>query len=465
MMSAGVLASCNENEPQPSGLLRISESAIVVGSNPTNTADVTRDVALSGITGELSVSVENSVADWCSASASATAADGTAKLTVSLKAYSGNADRVAFINVASGVDALTLKITQSGVAKSVKMIVVNEGGLGNGLGALTAILYDGTSEFDIFRKVNNRPLGDVAQSISCIDGKYFVALNNSRKVEVVEPQTFKSIATINYDKEGKPRFIARINDHEAIVSDLGNQLVKIDTKSYKVVEYIPVSDPIEKLVVVGNKLFGRSATGLVVFDTANVTAAGARTIAFPDNIEQTAKLIVDKSNKLWVMTTTTDMTTWATSKTTLHRVDPATEKIERSITVPFATVAAENKGKIVGAPSYNRMDTDRSRDKIYVPFTKLIDVSKYGTVTTGLFIYVLDVDDDAFGADSFRNVSDTKMMYGMGVDPDGQTVYMCDCLDYTRQQGRLREYRADGQASSYMVGIYPRMVHFTEYDN
>ena len=39
----------------------------------------------------------------------------------------------------------------------VKMIVVNEGGMGNGFGALTAITYDGTSKEDIFRDV----LGDL----------------------------------------------------------------------------------------------------------------------------------------------------------------------------------------------------------------------------------------------------------------------------------------------------------------
>ena len=52
----------------------------------------------------------------------------------------------------------------------IKMIVVNEGGMGAGFGALTAITYDGVSKEDVFRDVNGRPMGDVALSITCING-------------------------------------------------------------------------------------------------------------------------------------------------------------------------------------------------------------------------------------------------------------------------------------------------------
>ena len=64
--------------------------------------------------------------------------------------------------------------------KKAKMIVVNEGLMGKGLGSISVIYDDGSSVYDIFRDVNNnRPLGDVAQSISYINGNYFVPLNNS----------------------------------------------------------------------------------------------------------------------------------------------------------------------------------------------------------------------------------------------------------------------------------------------
>lgn len=467
LLSAGILASCSKDNDPVSGQLKLSESEVVVGSNPSSTADVTKEVTLSGITGDVSVTVENSVADWCSASVSTVSSDQTATLTVTLKAYSGNTDRVAYIHVKSGIDELTLKVTQSGVANSIKMIVVNEGGMGSGFGALTAITYDGTSEYDIFRQVNGRPLGDVAESITYIDGKYFVALNNSRKVEVIEPQTFKSIATINYEQEGKPRFIAQVNDNEAIVSDLNRQLVRIDIKNYKVLEYIDISSigvgSIEKLMTIGNKLFGAGNTSVVVFDTNNITASAARTIELGENIVKTAKPILDKNGKLWVMTY--QGSDFSPTQNTLHCVNPDTETVERKVIPQAAATTAENMGKMVGFPGYNRMDTDRSRSKIYVPFNQMIQFSSWSGATTYLAIYVLDVDQDAFGTEPFRQLPGVGMMYGMGISPDGQDVYLCDCLDYSKQRGYLREYKADGQETSYRVGIYPRMVHFTEYDN
>lgn len=350
----------------------------------------------------------------------------------------------------------------------IKMIVVNEGGMGAGFGALTAITYDGVSKEDIFRDVNGRPMGDVAQSITCINGKYFVTMNNSQKIEVVEPKTFKSLGVITYKQAGKPRFVAPISENEAIVSDLNPQLVRIDLNTYEVLEYIPISSIgagyIEKMIRIGNKLFCTGNNVIVVFDVDNVTDGGARTIALGENTVRTAKPILDKNNKLWIMTY--QGSDFSPTQLTLHCINPDTETVERTVVPQAAAATQENVGKMVGFPGYNRMDTDRSRSKIYVPFNQMVAYSDWGgTATTYLAIYTLDVDKDEFDAEPFRQLPGLGMMYGMGIDPDGQSVYVCDCLDYSRQRGYLREYKADGQESSYRVGIYPRMVYFTEYDN
>ena len=44
-------------------------------------------------------------------------------------------------------------------------------------------------------------MGDVAQSITYFNGKYFVVLNGSAKIEVVEPETFKSVGTILFTRK------------------------------------------------------------------------------------------------------------------------------------------------------------------------------------------------------------------------------------------------------------------------
>ena len=57
------------------------------------------------------------------------------------------------------------------------------------MGGISVLNKDGSVIPDIFREVNHRPLGDVAQSITKINGKYFVTLDNSKKIEVIDPET------------------------------------------------------------------------------------------------------------------------------------------------------------------------------------------------------------------------------------------------------------------------------------
>ena len=72
---------------------------------------------------------------------------------------------------------------------TVKAIVVNEGQFGYGTSSLTALYSNGDVKQDVFKSVNNRTMGDVAQSMAKINNLYYVPLNNSRKVEVIEPGT------------------------------------------------------------------------------------------------------------------------------------------------------------------------------------------------------------------------------------------------------------------------------------
>ena len=107
LLSAGILASCSKNDEPTPGQLKLSSSELTLASSPNSTEDVTKEVTLSGITGDVSVVVENAAADWCTASVSAVAADQTATLTVTLKANSANTDRVAVSLISRVMSAIT----------------------------------------------------------------------------------------------------------------------------------------------------------------------------------------------------------------------------------------------------------------------------------------------------------------------------------------------------------------------
>ena len=58
---------------------------------------------------------------------------------------------------------------------NIEAIVLNEGLINTNMGAISLLYKDGTVVPDVFRDVNRRPLGDVAQSLTKINGNYFVA--------------------------------------------------------------------------------------------------------------------------------------------------------------------------------------------------------------------------------------------------------------------------------------------------
>ncbi|WP_300286651.1 DUF5074 domain-containing protein [uncultured Alistipes sp.] len=492
LLAAGI-AACSKDDnhvpdvPTPPVTEHLSIVAGTPGlsGNTLTVADAESDseaeLTLAGVSGSVTATVDPVSVQWLSAevksepveAAAAAAAEAEAgaekdalvwKVILRAKAYTGNDDRTGFVTVKSGDDAIQVKVLQGGRGKKIRMVVVNEGQFTKGTSALSAIAYDGTTDFDIFRTVNKKPLGDVAQSITYIDGKYFVAINNSKQVAVVEPQTFELIETIDYEQDGKPRFIARLNENEAIVSDLTCQLVRIDIKNYKVIGHVDISAAVgvnghvEKMTVVGKKLFcAAPGKGIGVFDTEGEVSASAMRFVegFEGSIMTTCKLIEDKNGKLWVLAT-------GKGGVLLNRIDPATEKVDKTVSIPYAAKGSEEyvPGAIVGTSFYTRWDTDRTRAKLYLFMNMLVNEQRGTSIGA---IYTLDVDKDEIDPEPYRELPGLGMMYGMNISPDGD-VFVCDCLDYTAQRGFLREYKADGSVDSRRVGVYPRMVHFTEYD-
>jgi len=358
--------------------------------------------------------------------------------------------------------------TPPNTGEKTEMVVICEGAFQYGTAAISAIRYDGSVEWDIFRDVNNMPLGDVAQSMTYIDGKYFVVLNNSKQIKVIEPETYKLLGTIDYEQAASPRFMVSINENEAVVSDLNTQLTVVNYKDYTITKHINLSkaetgqslNQIEKMTHIGDKIFcaalGNSA--IWVWDVNNISATSFRRITVR-GIEKTAKMITDKNGKLWVLGS---YGVYEYPK--LFCIDPNTEEVISEFEVPVVSRTNEGyiPGSIVGTIGYNRMDTDRTKSKLYFLLRTLVSKGETAAADVKIStVYTFDVDTQELKP--YTQLPGLGMMYGMGVSPDGE-VYLCDCLDYTAQRGYVRHYKNNALVDSKMVGVYPRMIHFTEYD-
>lgn len=341
----------------------------------------------------------------------------------------------------------------------IEALVLNEGRINTNTGGISLIYKDKNVVADVFQEVNQRPLGDVAQSITMINGKYFVALDNSKKIEVVDPRTFVSLGTILYEQAGSPRQIVPISDTEAVVSDLRQQLVLIRTvPPYgKPLEYISVPRWIEYLVSTGNKVFGMTQGGLYVFDVKAINKASARVIkeVYNEEYTKTCRMLVDKNGMIWGLMNRKEA--GAVTGVTLKCVDPAREKVVRSHTLPFENPENATVGEVIGHINYNRTDIDPTGTWIY--FNVKTRVAETQGTKEQQSVYRMNVDTGEF--EHYYDLPGVGMMFGFAVSPDGE-VYLCDCLDYTAQRGYVRHYLKDGTVLSHRVGIYPSQVYFPE---
>ncbi len=106
--------------------------------------------------------------------------------------------------------------------KASVIYVVNEGNFGKGNSTLTAYYPDSNKAVtDVFKLVNGRNLGDTGNDIAIYNGKAYIVVNNSDKIEVIDSRTDLSLGTIYYRAGTSPYRIAiDAQDNRAFVSDL-----------------------------------------------------------------------------------------------------------------------------------------------------------------------------------------------------------------------------------------------------
>lgn len=203
----------------------------------------------------------------------------------------------------------------------------------------------------LFRSVNNRILGDVAQSMTVVGDLGYIVVNNSNKIEVVNLPNLDSKATISAFKNDVgqdemlrlPRYFATSNN-KGYVSQTVNygstgRVSVIDLATNAVTKTIQVGVQPEQMAVVGNKLFVSNNGGNTVSVINTQTDAVEATITVADS---PASMVVDRNNALWVMcsgqSTYGPAPTYApivTVPSSLVRIDPATNAV--TATLRFAT--------------------------------------------------------------------------------------------------------------------------------
>lgn len=182
--------------------------------------------------------------------------------------------------------------------------VVNEGGYLQGNASLS--FYDAIKDTmynEVFKGINSRPLGDVFQSMTFYDGKAYLVVNNSQKIEVVDSVSFSSLGTIS--GLTSPRHIHFFNG-KAYVTDLySNNISVYNPTTLAKIADIPVEGGTEKLIYFKDTIYATVQQSSYTEDSRKgllrINAATDEVIDYMELREGAFDIALDANYNIWVM--------------------------------------------------------------------------------------------------------------------------------------------------------------------
>ena len=332
------------------------------------------------------------------------------------------------------------------------MFVLNEGNFQFANSSLT--FYDieaDTVVNDLFYKVNNAPLGDVAESMALVDGKLYIVVNNSKYIYKVDANTIVCDTTKPYKLGGfySPREIFFVAPDKAYVTDIVGQEMKHTGT-------IAMGNTTEKMLRVGNELF---VSNWSYYYTDAYSHDSYHTVQVVDlnndmkvaDIEvgkEPNTMVVDKNGHVWVLC---EGRSWDEEydaegmpygeNPTLWEIDPMlrTAELRYEFVGPY-----EDDDEIKGVASTLRANP--AGDQFYMIYNN--EVRRFDLATLSL-------------SETFRIVPEPQgLFYNMVVEPRTGEIYIADAKNYMKN-GTVYRYTSDGLLlASFEAGIIPSAMLF-----
>ena len=319
------------------------------------------------------------------------------------------------------------------------LFISNEGTFTYANSSLSFYDFDkNTVENNIFFRVNNSPIGDVAQSLTLIGNDFYIVVNNSKYIYKVDSKTIKYKAKI--DGFTSPRYMLPIDDDKAYVSDLVSPgFWKLNLNTLKK-EFVETGKTTECMVKIGDEVFVSNwSKAYVSFEnnTVQVIDCVNDTLVAEIEVAQEPKaMVVDKNNNIWVICNGGWDPT-AGQDPALICINPTTREIVKRF--DFTP----------GTDSPDGLAIDGAKENIF--FMN----GGYGMLN----IYKMSVDATELPATAFIT-SNGRLFYGINVDPQNGDIYVTDAKNYI-QNGDLLRYSADGTLlGTFSLGLIPSYMLF-----
>ncbi len=184
--------------------------------------------------------------------------------------------------------------------------ITNEGAFGGSNASLSFYNRNtNTVNNNLFFSANERPLGDQVQSMALHEGKGYIAVQNSAKIEIIDASDFTSINTIS-DNIFSPRYFLGITSGKGYLTDWGSDgfqgsVKVIDLNTNSVIKSISTGQGANQLLIHNNLAYvannggrGRDSTISVIDTNADAIVS---TIVVGNNPNS---LQLDAEGNIWV---------------------------------------------------------------------------------------------------------------------------------------------------------------------
>ncbi len=315
------------------------------------------------------------------------------------------------------------------VVDNAKVLILNEGNYNFGNASLSMYNHSKKKVYNkVFQANNNgRPIGDVVQSATKISDELFVVVNNSSKIEVLNPSTLTSIASIQ--QLNSPRYIAAANNQKAYISDLyEDKLYVLDPRSHSITKTIKTKGWVEEMAVVNGKLY------LTHVDSNQIWIIDVNTDIVLKKIdvhEQPQFIEIDRDSNIWVSCGGG----LNGGKSALYHLATSND----SLLSIFEVAAVEHK---IGELEFNSR-----KDELHF-------LGKDG-------LYFMKINANQL-PNTAKIAKGNRLFYGFSINPSNNEIYISDAIDY-QQRGVVYRFKYSGaQIDAFKVGIIPGDIIFLD---
>ena len=299
------------------------------------------------------------------------------------------------------------------------ILVINEGNYGWGNASIS--LYDPSSNgivSDYYKQQNGGlTLGDVCQSITKYNNKYYIVVNNSNKIIVANSNDFSKTATIT--GFNSPRYFLPITYSKAYVSDLyANSVQIVDLNNNTISGSITCMKGTEEMAMIYNKAFIINGNSNYCYVINTVTDLVTDSLFIG---KEASGIVIDKNSKVWILT----------------KGSVASSLIPKLVKINPISLAIEQTLNFAALDTPWRLCYNKTRDTLYY-LNK--GVCMFPILNTQLPVNPIIAQG-------------SKIYYGLGVNPKDYSIYVSDAIDYV-QKSKVEIYKPDGSMiKSFNAGI------------